>query len=115
MRPHTLFVRAGTVRSLCKAMPQTSSFFELAALLIPVLMLSGFITQQLERPEAREEVEAPGRTAFKRLMIVALFGLLPAFAELFMNTVSGRHRPAASRTRGCRDPCRPLCTPFGAR
>jgi hypothetical protein len=64
--------------------PQTSSFFELAALLIPVLLLSGYVTQRL-RPTPNFESVVRGtetRDSVIRVAIVALFGLLPIMAEV---------------------------------
>jgi hypothetical protein len=64
--------------------PQISSFFELAALLIPVLLLSGYVTQRL-RPTPLWESVLRGtatRDSVVRVGIVALFGLLPIMAEV---------------------------------
>jgi hypothetical protein len=64
-------------------MPQVSSFFELAALLIPVLMLSGYATQRLRPTPLFQSVlrgtETPDLVA--AAIIVVVFGVFPALAE----------------------------------
>jgi hypothetical protein len=66
-------------------MPQTSSFFELAALLVPVLMLSGYVTARLKSPKI-PELAAWGRHrmsgVFTWLGVILMFGLLPMAAEV---------------------------------
>ena len=72
-------------------MPQISSFFELAALLIPILLLSGYATQHVKPPGALQLSVLRG-TALRELaitfVIVVLFGIFPAFAELVALTAT---------------------------
>jgi hypothetical protein len=71
--------------TLGRAVPQISSFFELAALLIPVLMLSGYVTQRLRRtPPLWEAVitKTAGRKLVADVLVVVLFGFFPVQAEV---------------------------------
>lgn len=66
-------------------MPQTTSFFGLAALLIPVLLFTGYATDQLRSPRPLYESilrRSEGRDIALQLAVVVLFGLVPAAAEL---------------------------------
>ena len=64
-------VRSSVVRNL--------TFFDTAAALIPVLLLGGAITERFRR-ESRRETE--GLSSNEGLLVVLLFFLLPAFAEM---------------------------------
>jgi hypothetical protein len=66
-------------------MPQISSFFELAALLIPVLMLSGYATQRMGQPLPLFQSVLQGtamRDMVIQLAIIVVFGALPVLAEV---------------------------------
>jgi hypothetical protein len=79
--------------------PQTSSFYELAALLIPVLMFTGFATSRLRPPSIFDIEEHPLRSFVLTSVTVVLFGFLPASGELFaLNSVMGGGTTGASFT-----------------
>jgi len=75
-------------------MAQTSSFYELAALLLPILMLSGYVTQRLPKPSPITNPE--GRDTALRAVVIAAFVLFPVLAELSALTTVAVGQPVPS-------------------